>query len=336
MGSWRYGQRPEIPRRSQRPRRPTPAAGRGVGSECLRRGLATWQCAGRRQGLRRAGKKLETGKVKATSGGKELPPPRGAVLEKLAGNSKQARNLRLKYSSAHGQLTSASFREITKENSTNATYGEASRRIVPEVTVKNDKILSVDKPPGGAPAGARNPDALITSKPITPDKWATLEGKSAATVGEATLDIKVGSGPIPDKPGLVKESGGLPAQEIRPYSTTSATCGRLRSVARTTGSVAKAVAPMIATEIWCYARDLTMDEVCRIMNKPAGTTTQDEIQWMEDHGYVNTGVNDRTHRLEYEKTWDRELVDRVWLFLHIPGIVMRSMESNPGRYAGLI
>jgi RHS repeat-associated protein len=274
-----------------------------------------------------AGKKLETGKLKATGGGKELPPPKGEkYLKKLLPKTKAAHNLRVNYAGAQGVEVSKVTMEIVEAGSETKMYGKASQRIVPEPTVKGGEILSVAKEPGGAPKGARNPDALITKEPIPPKKWDSLVGENAKAVGEKTLDTKAGGGRTTDKPGLIKESGGLPHEDVRPFSTTSAAGGRLKSLGKVAGGTAKAIAPMVATEAWGYFREQTMDEVCRIKNKAAGTVTPEEIQWMEDVGYVNTGVDDSSHRLTYEKTFDRKIVDLAWNLLHVPDIVIRSMQ----------
>ncbi len=265
-----------------------------------------------------AGKDLEAGMVKATmttkSGKvKELPPP-AENLEKMKGNSKQAKELRLKYATKQGNEASKHLLKNVTEHSQTKLFGEASQKLVPEPTFHDGKLISVGKSPGGAPEGARNPDLIQTKNPVPPSQWeADLIGKPGKAVGEGTLDLKLGTGRIADKPGVVEQSGGLSANELRPFS---------RIPRRIKGGV-KSVAPMIFQFIWDEAHEYVHNQALEIMNKNPGTVTLEDIQWMKDSGWDFKGVDDKTHLLNWEKTIGREVTDRLWLFFHIPDILMR-------------
>ncbi|MEV8504293.1 SpvB/TcaC N-terminal domain-containing protein [Actinoplanes sp. NPDC051475] len=209
-----------------------------------------------------AGKKLGTGEVKATSGGKELPPPKGKVLEKLVGNSKQAKELRLKYSGAQGiEGGKALRRNITERSGAAAKgqegghFGEASRKLVPEVGVHKKKVISVDVEPGGQPKGARTADIGIAKEPTSPPEWQKLKGENPANAFEDMLDQKIGEGRVADKTGFRKQSGGVPIEEIRPSS-------KLGGVAKGLGGKAigalNSVAPI--WDAYKMARDLHIAE----------------------------------------------------------------------------
>jgi hypothetical protein len=101
---------------------------------------------------------------------------------------------------------------------------------------------------------------------------------------------------------------------------------RLKAGATTTASVA---APLIAEVVWSAGREVTMDFVVSVMNKPAGTVTQQDIKEMEEVGYHLVGADDKTHRMIWEKSADRAIVDFVWNVIHIPDMVMRSMNQQP-------
>ncbi|WP_321963641.1 eCIS core domain-containing protein [Paraburkholderia sp. J7] len=172
-----------------------------------------------------AGKKLQTGKVKATRGGEELPPPTGEVLDKLTGNSKEAKELRLKYAtkqgSEAGKALLANVRTRSEAASTGAKgghFGEASRRLVPEVGFHEGKVITVGVEPGGQPKGARTADVTIAKEPLSPKQWESLKGKGGSDVFEQALDLKLGGGRIPDKPGFKKQSGGVSATELTPFT----------------------------------------------------------------------------------------------------------------------
>jgi RHS repeat-associated protein len=170
-----------------------------------------------------AGKKLETGAVTATRKGKPLPPPKGKALEKLTGNSKQAKELRLKYATKQGSEAGKTLVENVKARSNAAAagqkgghFGKASQQLVPEVGFNKGKIISVGKNPGGEPAGARTADLTIAKKPTPPAEWQKLEGQKGSAPLETAYDMKLGEGKVPDKPGFKKASGGLPVEEITP------------------------------------------------------------------------------------------------------------------------
>jgi RHS repeat-associated protein len=138
-----------------------------------------------RQAAFEAGKKLERGEVKATRGGKELPPPKGDQLKKLIGNSKQAKELRLKYATKQGVETGQILKEnITARSAAAASgtkevphFGEASQKLVPEVAFDKGKVLSAGKNPGGEPKGARTADVAIAQEPTPPSQYGSLKGQ---------------------------------------------------------------------------------------------------------------------------------------------------------------
>jgi RHS repeat-associated protein len=170
-----------------------------------------------------AGKKLETGAVTATRKGKPLPPPKGKALEKLAGNSRRAKELRLKYGTKQGSEAGKTLVENVKTRSNAAAkgepgghFGKASQKLVPEVAFNKGKIISAGKSPGGEPAGARTADLTITKEPTPPSKWQSLEGQKGTAPLDTAYDMKLGNGKVPNKPGFKKASGGLPVEEITP------------------------------------------------------------------------------------------------------------------------
>jgi hypothetical protein len=95
-------------------------------------------------------------------------------------------------------------------------FGEASQKLVPEVGFNRGKIISVGKNPGGEPRDARTADLVIAKEPTPPAKYGALKGQEGPAALESTLDLKLGAGTVPDKPGFTKASGGLAAKELRP------------------------------------------------------------------------------------------------------------------------
>ncbi len=170
-----------------------------------------------RQAAFEAGKRLETGQVKATSGGRELVPPTGKALKRLTGNSERAKKLRLKYATKQGSEAGKSLLSNVRERSQSRHFGEASQRLVPEIGFRKKKIISVGVEPGGQPKGARTADLGITKKPIAPEKWNELKGQRGADVLQEARDLKLGGGKIADKPGF-KRQAGLPGQELTPFT----------------------------------------------------------------------------------------------------------------------
>jgi RHS repeat-associated protein len=170
-----------------------------------------------------AGKKLETGDVRATTGGKELPPPTGSQLDRLAGNSKTAKKLRLKYATKQGVVAGQALKEnVTARSSAAAAgskdvphFGTASQKLVPEVGFNKGRVISVGKNPGGEPAGARTTDLAIAKEPIPPANYEALKGQKGSAVFESTADMKLGGGRVPNKPGF-KAASGLTAEELAP------------------------------------------------------------------------------------------------------------------------
>ncbi|MQM32923.1 SpvB/TcaC N-terminal domain-containing protein [Accumulibacter sp.] len=170
-----------------------------------------------------AGKKLETGDVRATTGGKELPPPTGNQLDRLAGNSKTAKKLRLKYATKQGVVAGQALKEnVTARSSAAAAgskdvphFGTASQKLVPEVGFNKGRVISVGKNPGGEPAGARTTDLAIAKEPIPPANYEALKGQKGSAVFESTADMKLGGGRVPNKPGF-KAASGLTAEELAP------------------------------------------------------------------------------------------------------------------------
>lgn len=185
------------------------------------------------------GKKMERGETIATRNGKPLPPPKGKALERLAGNSKTAKDLRLKYGTKQGYEADLTFSSNIEKRSAAAArgdkgghFGKASQRIVPQVAFHEGEVISAGKAPGGEPKGARTADAVITDKPLPPHRWKTLKGQEGPESIKAALDLKGGRGTVRDKPGFTEESGGLKARELRPSSTGTKgrTTGRLNAL----------------------------------------------------------------------------------------------------------
>ncbi|WP_212004535.1 SpvB/TcaC N-terminal domain-containing protein [Chitinophaga sp. HK235] len=190
------------------------------------------------------GRQLQTGKVKATSGGVELPPPTGDQLAKIAEASPEGRALRLKYAGAQGQAADKSLRTSIRERSIAAMegqkgghYGEASGKLVSELGMKDAKITSVDKNPGGMEAGTRTGDIGILKEATSAKNWqTTLEGKAPADVLEGIKDVKMGNGVVADKAGFKEASGGVGISEVRPFSKgLKAGVGTLGAVADIAG-----------------------------------------------------------------------------------------------------
>ncbi|WP_198433070.1 DUF4157 domain-containing protein [Burkholderia ubonensis] len=178
-----------------------------------------------RQAAFEAGKKLQTGEVKATRGGKELPPPTGEVLDQLSANTAQGKELRLKYGTKQGSEAGKTLLKNVRERSELASsgakeghFGDASRRLVPEAGFHEGKIISVGVEPGGQPKGARTSDLNIAKEPLSPKEWESLKGKGGADAFDQALDMKLGGGKVADKPEFKKQSGGLDAKELTPFS----------------------------------------------------------------------------------------------------------------------
>jgi RHS repeat-associated protein len=130
--------------------------------------------------------------------------------------------------------------------------------------------------------------------------------------------------------GMVEgTSGSLASKDVASSSTSSVAGGKLGS--KLTGG-AKALAPMLFQLIWDHEHLSVHAQALEIENKRSGTVTQEEIEWMESAGWTLKGSDEKTHRLIWESSLEREIVDRVWLFLHIPDILMAHEEAE--RYNG--
>ncbi|MES2936378.1 MAG: SpvB/TcaC N-terminal domain-containing protein [Pseudomonadota bacterium] len=170
-----------------------------------------------------AGKKMQTGEVKATAGGKELPPPTGQQLDKLTGNSKAAKRLRLKYATKQGVEAGKALKANIEARSEAAAagkkdvphFGKASQKLVPEVAFHKGKVLSANKNPGGEPKGARTADIGIAKEPTPPSQYGALKGQKGAAVFEGAADMKLGGGKVANKPGF-KAAAGVAATELTP------------------------------------------------------------------------------------------------------------------------
>ncbi len=87
--------------------------------------------------------------------------------------------------------------------------------------------------------------------------------------------------------------------------------------------------PMLFQMLWEHGREVTLDFAVGVQNKRSGTVTQSEIEQMNEIGYEVSGVDDKSHRLVWEKTWDRKVVDFVWNLTQVPKAVMISMQRTP-------
>lgn len=112
-------------------------------------------------------------------------------------------------------------------------------------------------------------------------------------------------------------------------TTVGSLMPKVKAATVTTASVA---APIVFELLWGAGRAETMEFVVAVMNKPAGSVTQEDIEAMDAVGYQLIGVDDQTHRLKWEKNFDRRVVDFVWNAMHIPDIAMRSMQYQPMVY----
>jgi hypothetical protein len=108
-------------------------------------------------------------------------------------------------------------------------------------------------------------------------------------------------------------------------TTQSSLVPKVKAATVTTASFA---APIVFEWIWGAGREATMEFVVGVKNKPAGTVTQEEIAEMAEVGFNLVGVDDTTHRLIWEKSADRVLVDFVWNAIHIPEIIMSSGQRG--------
>ena len=143
-----------------------------------------------RQAAFEAGKKLESGDVKATRAGKDSPPPKGEELTKLAGTSKEAKELRLKYATKQGIEAGQILKENVTKRSAAAAAGSkdvphfegGSQKLVPEVGFHEGKTKSVGKNPGGEPKGARTVNIAIAKEPTSPAQWDALKGQGGSAV----------------------------------------------------------------------------------------------------------------------------------------------------------
>jgi RHS repeat-associated protein len=177
-----------------------------------------------RQAAFEAGARLQRGEVKATRGGQELPPPTGEQLNKIAADTPEGKELRLKYATKQGIEAGQTLKENVTARSAAASvrskeipnFGEASGKIVPEVGFNEGKIISAGKNPGGEPAGARTADLGIAKQPVTPENYGSLKGQAGSDVFEASHDVKLGAGRVADKPGFRAASGGVSVEEVTP------------------------------------------------------------------------------------------------------------------------
>jgi RHS repeat-associated protein len=188
-----------------------------------------------------AGKKLETGVVKATRKGKELPPPKGKQLEiVLKGNSKNAKELRLKYATKQGIEAGDILRQnITERSAASAAgvqgghFGQSSQKLVPEVGFHKGTVISVGKNPGGEPKGARTADLVIAHQETPPSQYSSIKGQRGPAAFSSAGDMKLGAGRVADQAGFKKASGGLVSTELRPGTkglrVTEAIAGKLFS-----------------------------------------------------------------------------------------------------------
>jgi RHS repeat-associated protein len=90
----------------------------------------------------------------------------------------------------------------------------------------------------------------------------------------------------------------------------------------------KAVSPVLLQIILDYEHLAIHAQALEIVNKRAGTVTQEEIEWMEFNGWTVKGVDDKAHKLIWEASLARVIMDRVWLFLHIPDILQANREAE--------
>ncbi|CAN5782747.1 hypothetical protein BH18ACI4_BH18ACI4_20010 [soil metagenome] len=104
--------------------------------------------------------------------------------------------------------------------------------------------------------------------------------------------------------------------------------GAVKSAAATTAGIA---APLIAQVVWEHGRDVTNQFIVDVMNKRAGTVTQTEIEQMEELGFVLSGVDDKTHRLAWDRTGDRVIVDFLWNVTQIPNRLIQAANYSPDR-----
>jgi hypothetical protein len=186
-----------------------------------------------RQAAFEAGKNMERGSVTARANGADLPPPRGAQLDKIAANTPEGTALRKTYASKQGMEAGKALQENVATRSEAAAanrsvvgppdprtpnFGDASGRLVPEMGFKDGAIHHVNKYPGGSPAGSRTLDLGVAKEPIAPSDWQGLVGQKGGDALSGGYDLKVGGGYVKDKPGFRTVSGGVDPKEIRPFT----------------------------------------------------------------------------------------------------------------------
>ena len=128
-------------------------------------------------------------------------------------------------SSEQGRKTMQKLQENLAEGSKLNRYPGASRRLVPEVNIKEGVIRAA----GGNPKpGGRNPDLVVTKSEMpgkdAPKEWRSLEGKGTDVLEKKTYDVKVGGDYVRDKPGFRAQTG-LDVKEVRPFSKTTLDLG---------------------------------------------------------------------------------------------------------------
>ena len=182
--------------------------------------------------------------IARAKGGVELPPPRGAQLDKIAANTPEGWSLRQAYGSKQGMEASEALQKNIRTRSEAAAnrsgaprldeasgkmvyppadsvtphFGDASGRLVPELGFKDGAIIHVDRSPGGSPGGSRTLDLGVAKEPIAPTDWPSLVGKKGGDALSDGHDLKVGEGYFKDKPGFRRESGGVDPKETRPFT----------------------------------------------------------------------------------------------------------------------
>ncbi len=136
---------------------------------------------------------------------------------------------------------------------------------------------------------------------------------------------------VPNAPKPIAPTAPTPTTTPTPTPTTAA--GRPPTKAGpvgepSSGSVAASFAGQYAFMwLWSEGREKTMTEVVRILNMKYEDVSTEERNFMIDVGFLPEETIFDQRGVKWEKTWDREIVDRVWLFMHIGEILIGQQED---------
>ena len=150
--------------------------------------------------------------------GKERELKRG-LKELLPSSQKKINNI----AREQGTDVMVKLTENLAKSSKNNRYPGVSRRLVPEISIKDQTIQAAGEKPR---PGGRQPDLGLTKTELPgqdPKKeWASLAGEKTDVLEKQAYDVKMGGGYVRDKPGFTSKTG-LNVKEVRPSTKMTLT-----------------------------------------------------------------------------------------------------------------